>query len=255
MGGCYCGGGRPSRIVQPLVIQRTLLRRALVMSVVLHAAAGAFAWWTIVPAHVVETELVDIEVAPLPPKPEALLPEVARPPAQDLAGHETPPPDPEAASTAPSQPGEGAIDAGVDAAPDASPDASPDARPDARPDAAIDAGVDAPLDGGAPDDAAPPDAMAVASTEPEARDDAGATAAADAGGDASAVQVAIADAGDDALQVARADAGDTPQVASTGSGAGSSAGSGAGFEHGVGCGIGHRVRPGVWIARGLRRRH
>src|SRR5512144_546448 len=111
MGGCYCGGGRPSRIVQPLVIQRPSLRRALVTSLVVHVVTAALAWWTVVPAHVAQTELVDIEVAPPPPRPEALPPEVARPPEQDHAGRE--PADPEPASTAPTQPGEGPIDAGI----------------------------------------------------------------------------------------------------------------------------------------------
>src|SRR5262245_52615065 len=99
---CYCGGARPSRIVQPLVIQRTPLRRALAASVVLHAVA-LVAWWMIAPAAARDAELVDIEVAPTPPRPEALPPEVARPPLEQRSGHED---DREPASTAPSQPGD-----------------------------------------------------------------------------------------------------------------------------------------------------
>ncbi|MBC7976660.1 MAG: hypothetical protein H7138_16930, partial [Myxococcales bacterium] len=72
MGGCYCGGGRSSRIVQALVIQRPSLRRALVISAVLHGVAAVLAAWLIVPAHAVERSLVDIEVAPLAPPVEAL---------------------------------------------------------------------------------------------------------------------------------------------------------------------------------------
>src|SRR5215510_129646 len=125
---CYCGGGRPSRIVQPPVIQKTSIRRALAMSVALHAVA-AIAWWTMVPTGARDGELVDIELAPPAPAPEALPPEVARPPAKQIDQER----EPEPASTPPSAPGEGAeaIDAGVDAAVDAAIDARPDARPDA----------------------------------------------------------------------------------------------------------------------------
>ena len=184
----------------------------MVTSLVAHVAA-ALAWWTIVPAHVAQTELVDIEVAPPPPRPEALPPEVARPPEQDHAGRE--PTDPEPASTAPNQPGEAAIDAGIDARPDARPDAAVDARPDAaadaRPDVAIDGGV--PDDAASPDPSVPLDAMAVAGNAVEA-------AAADAGTGASQVAVAVADAGTGTLQVAVADAGTAVPVA-LGSGSGS----------------------------------
>jgi len=209
MGGCYCGEARPSTAVQPLVIQRSPLRRAMVVSVALHAAAAALASWLVVPTRAADTELVDIEIAPPPPLPEALPPEVAKPPERDLAQPGEPAPEPE--STAPSEPGEGALDAGVDAVVDAKPDAAIDARPDAAIDAAIDAA---------------PDAMAVAGNDLDAdRGDAGpGIAAADAGGDA--LQVAAAEAGD-ASQLALGDAGGSGAIA-LGSGAGSASGSGAG---------------------------
>ena len=83
------------------------------MSVALHAVA-AIAWWTMVPAAAREGELVDIELAPPAPAPEALPPEVARQHDKQLADQK---PEDEAASTPPSAPGEGAeatIDAGVE---------------------------------------------------------------------------------------------------------------------------------------------
>jgi hypothetical protein len=201
------------------VIQRPSIRRALVMSAVLHALTAAVAWWAIVPARVADTELVDIEVAPAPPAPEALPPEVAKPPAQDLAAHDPKEPEAEPASTAPPQPGDGPIDAGLDAPIDAGPDAAIDARPDARPDAAIDARPDAaidaapdgPPDAGVPDDGAPledgpgnpgsvSDAMTVASNAADADEgDAGVEVAATGSGH---------DAGDEPAQVAAGDGHD-----------------------------------------------
>jgi hypothetical protein len=209
------------------VIQRPSIRRALVMSALLHAITAAVAWWTIVPAHVAGTELVDIELAPPPPAPEALPAEVAKPPAEDHAA--TAPTESEPASTAPPQPGDQAIDAGVDAIVDARPDASVDARPDATPDArrdaAADAELDAPVQDAAPDpsvadDAGAPDALFVASTagdSPDPRDAGADLAPGDAGPAAGAppVQVAAGDAGHDAAQLAIADdAG--PQIAAPG---------------------------------------
>jgi len=265
MWGCYSGGGLPSRIVQPFVIQRPSLRRPLGMSLALHAVAAIFAWWTIGPAQVTDPELVDIEVAPPPPKPEALPAEVAKPPDQHLAGHEPESLDP--ANTPPDQPGWRMIDAGIDAAPDAAIDARPDARPDAKPDAKIDAAIDAesdaapagPPDGGVPDDAIPPDAdapetqdaMTVAGTAGEAldREDAGAAVApSGAGNDAS--QVASTAAGSAGSQGASADAGDSSQVAlgtgsGSGSGTGSGAGSGAGSSAGSGTGSGSSEEPAL----------
>jgi len=230
------------------------------MSLALHAVAAIFAWWTLGPAQVVDPELVDIEVAPPPPRPEALPPEVAKPPDQHLAGHEPEALDP--ANLPPDQPGWGMVDAAIDAPPDAAIDARPDARPDAKLDAAIDARPDAkpdakidagsgPPDGGVPDDAAPPDAPApdaqdtltVAGTavEPPGREDGGAASApSGAGNDASQV----AAAGSAASPGASADAGDSPAVAlgagsgSGGSGTGSGASAGSSMGSGTGSGTG-----------------
>jgi len=109
------------------------VRRALAISVVLHAAVGVLGWATLDDARP-PTELVDIELAPPPPEVEALPAEVARLPEQDLAG----PTDPGAAASTTPEPGEGVlVDAGVDAPPDAAPiDAAPKPR---RPDAGVDA--------------------------------------------------------------------------------------------------------------------
>lgn len=109
-----------------------------------------------------EVEIVDIEIAPIAPKAEALPAEVARA-AEDLAGARDEVDPAQAASTIPTpseeEPAGSAIDAGV---PDAPPDAPFDAPPDASPDAPIDpASTDAMLaDAKAADAAidAPPDA-------------------------------------------------------------------------------------------------
>ncbi|HMG23624.1 MAG TPA: hypothetical protein VK607_19955, partial [Kofleriaceae bacterium] len=218
--------------MQPLVIPRSSLRRAVLASVVLHAAAAVLAGWLIVPVRASRSALVDIEVAPAVPLPEALPRELARPP-RELTRRDQPEPEPastapDPASGAPDQPGEALVDAGIDAAPDARPDAAPDARPDAMPDARPDAMPDA----GAPD------AMIVAGAELDAGvGDAGPEVAAiDGGGDASQVAATPADAGEplaSAGSAAEADAGaagsaagSAEQVAGAGS-AGSAAGSDA----------------------------
>src|ERR1044071_2552024 len=74
MGGCYCGEARPSRTVQPLVIPGSTLRRALVASVVLHALAAVVAS-ALGPSRSASSEVIDIEIAPPVPLPEALPPE------------------------------------------------------------------------------------------------------------------------------------------------------------------------------------
>ena len=136
------------------------LRRAVIVSVLLHAVVLVIGAVVFEGKAATEPEIVDIEVAPVPREVEALPPEVARKldeamaATQDLldkaaAQTQTPVPDGEAF----------AVDAGVpDAPPDAPPDASPDAakpdaaKPDARP--RPDAPIDAPepmvagLDGG-----------------------------------------------------------------------------------------------------------
>src|SRR5262245_45732404 len=103
--GCYCGGGRPSRIVQPHVIQSAPLRRALAVSVLPHGALGRGGWWAGAPERPADLEPIDIEIAPPAPKAEALPPEIARRRDEQLAqqGQE--------ASEVPA-PGEGMIDAG-----------------------------------------------------------------------------------------------------------------------------------------------
>jgi hypothetical protein len=246
------------------VIQKTLLRRALVMSGLLHIV-GALLAWVIVPAPAPATELVDIEVAPVPPRPEALPPEVARPPAEEPeSGNDERNAKDEPATTPPGPSDEGiaeamidaGVDAPVDARPDAPVDARPDARPDAPPDAAIDAAIDAasdadaddaPADAGvddapdagvddapdagvddAPDDAADdPDALVIASAGDAASDDAGADAVRDSG-DETVQAAADARVPDDAAQVA----------ANEGSGAGSGSGPGSGSGSGSGSGAG-----------------
>ncbi len=209
------------------------LRRAVIVSVLLHAVVLVISAVVFEGKAATAPEIVDIEVAPLPREVEALPPEVARKldeamaATQDLL-------DKAAADTRNAIPdGEAfAVDAGVpDAPPDAPPpDAPPDAaKPDARPkpDAAIDApepmvagidgGVD-PLDAGA--DAADPVAVIDAAPEPIAAiDDAG-------GGSAAEARAALGDAGaGDAASVV----GDAVDVAS-GPGSGSElAGSGSGL--------------------------
>ncbi len=202
----------------------TWLRRAVVVSVVLHALAGLIAWKTIGTPDTDVSE-IDIEMAPPPPKAEALPAEVAKLPEQDRTGMKPLPSEgADEASTAPGHDeGLGMVDAGVDAAIDTRADAAIDARPDAaidaRVDAAIDARVDAAIDArvDAAIDArvdaaidARPDAAAVAVTVPDAAADAAAVAVtvADAAADAAAVAVAATDAAADAaaFAVAVADA-------------------------------------------------
>ncbi|NVB81994.1 MAG: hypothetical protein HOV81_26670 [Kofleriaceae bacterium] len=179
------------------------LARAVAVSVILHVVIGV-AWWLTRPSQEREVELVNIELAPPPPKAEALPEEVAKPPES------APPAQEEDTSHAATQPGEeergeGFVDAGVDAPP-------PDAREKKkkRPDAAVmladegDAGVDA--------------AGELAVTDDGGVDDGGGLAATGEGtGDGGAA------AGDDAALVAM----------ESGSGAGSGAGSGSAAEPGT----------------------
>ncbi|MBL9018390.1 MAG: hypothetical protein JNL83_29660, partial [Myxococcales bacterium] len=92
------------------------LRRGLAVSVMLHALVLALALTVLRPPRETHAELVDIEVAPLPPPVEALPEEVAKTPElSPRAKHE-----PTAAATTPAPTGEGlAADAGVDAPIDA----------------------------------------------------------------------------------------------------------------------------------------
>ena len=171
------------------------LRRGLMVSLLLHLVLGTLAVFVFKPPHHVDTELVDIEVAPLPPKAEALPAEVAKPPDQPPAAGSD---DVAAASTTPPPPAETlAIDAGVDAPPDAAPDAPPDAPPDSAEVAMLDA------------------ADAAILAEVDAGSDAGSGSAA-----------AVASSGD-------ADAtGDAAIVGTAGSGQGSGSGSGEGSGSG-----------------------
>src|SRR5580704_3918178 len=78
MVGCYCGGGRPSRIVSPRALHTPVstgtpwLLRALACSFALHlAVVGLVAGFGSADApHATET--IDIEVAPPPPVAEVL---------------------------------------------------------------------------------------------------------------------------------------------------------------------------------------
>jgi hypothetical protein len=151
-----------------LVLPSWSLRRALAVSAALHLAAAALLW-LLAPTRVTQTALVDIELAPPPPLPEALPAERAEPVPPPPEPGRDPEPDPD--SSPPSQPEGGGLDAGVDAAPDARPDAAPDARPDAAPDARPDAGVDAGAEGGS-------------AAQPDGGSDAGPDLAIDAGIDA-----------------------------------------------------------------------
>lgn len=182
------------------MIQSPLIRRAIVLSALAHAAALIAGWWAFDPDDPRRVELVDIEVAPPAPPAEALPAEVARA-AEPLA----PPADePEAPAPPPEEPaGEVPIDAGIDAPIDAGLDAPPDA------------GLDAPID-------APPDAGEAMLALVDAGVDAGLDAAQIA---------AAADAGTDAARLAIVDPWQAPQgsaaelAGSAGSGAGSGAGS------------------------------
>ena len=200
------------------------LRRGLMVSLLLHLVLGTLAVFVFKPPHHVDTELVDIEVAPLPPKAEALPAEVAKPPDQPPAAGSD---DVAAASTTPPPPAETlAIDAGVDAPPDAAPDAPPDAPPDAKPDARPkpDASMDAAEPMVASVDAGSPDSAEVAMLDAA---DAAILAEVDAGSDAgSGSAAAVASSGD-------ADAtGDAAIVGTAGSGQGSGSGSGEGSGSG-----------------------
>jgi hypothetical protein len=214
------------------VIPRSSIRRALAVSAVLHAVGAAAAWWAIGPTRVGETALVDIEIAPLAPRPEALppeLPTVPRPLQPDLAAKQPPEPD----STPSHEPGEAPVDAGIDAPPDAARDAVRDAAIDARPDArrkrdaAVDAAIDAVPD--AATDAAPdavPDAgidadeAVAAGPDAGAIDDAGAPPVVADHHAAAPDPAASPPAGSNSAPAA-------PEVAATGSGTGSAAGSGS----------------------------
>ncbi len=158
------------------------LRRAIVASLLLHASVGGVAQITIGQrSGKPETTLIDIEMAPPPPKAEALPEEVAAPDEPDTLAAQTPGTTANSANqhepNEPKEPGFAPIDAPLDAPPaDASLDAAPDARPDARPKPDARPTPDAPPFDAAPFDApldASPDAMAVAIATPDASGNAG----------------------------------------------------------------------------------
>ena len=101
-------------LAQPLSTGMSWLARAVAVSAVLHVVV-AVAWWLMVrPSDHTEVALVDIEMAPPPPKAEALPAEVAKPPEQVAAQQAA------AAANEPQGPSEdemALVDAGVDAAP------------------------------------------------------------------------------------------------------------------------------------------
>lgn len=184
------------------------LSRAVGVSVVLHVLV-ALVWWAATgrePSR--DVELVDIELAPPPPKVEALQPEVAKPP-------ESAPEAQTQAATTPEQPAvdEDALalhDAGVDAPVDAGVDARPDAGVKRlRPDAGVDAGIDGGLDAGEP-------MVAATGVDPVLGDDAG-------------VVAQLADAG----VPLEGDAGALVAATESGSGHGSGVGLGSGEGSGV----------------------
>jgi hypothetical protein len=151
----------------PLPVGESWLPRSLAVSAIVHLAVVIAAVWWMKPAKEHEVEIVDIELAPPPPKAEALPAEVAKPPEpaepvkDDTAS---------AAAQQPPEPGESTgVDAGVDAPVDA-------ARRDAQPMiAAADAGTDAAEV--ASTDAGPGDGGEVAIADAGARGDAAELAA------------------------------------------------------------------------------
>ncbi len=106
-------------LAEPLSTGMSWLARAVAVSAALHLVV-AVAWWlTVRPSEHTEVELVDIEVAPPPPKAEALPAEVAKPPEQVAAQQAA-----AAAANEPAEPAEdqlAPVDAGVDAPLDAPP--------------------------------------------------------------------------------------------------------------------------------------
>lgn len=189
------------------------LSRALIVSLALHLVAALVWWVTVRESDTPKTTTVDIEIAPPPPKVEALPEEVAKPPESAPEATQ------DNAATTPHAPehDEDALalhDAGVDALPDAAPDAAIDAgakkpRPDAAPDASepMVADVDI-LDGGLGGDAA----TEVAATT-------------DGGGELAVLSDAGVPLGDDA--------GERIAAIESGSGSGSGLGLGSGEGSGV----------------------
>src|SRR5258706_5499845 len=140
--GCYCDGGRSSRNVSQSALHTPFptgvpwLGRALGISAVVHALAVVIVLVASSTTGQHEVELVDIEIAPPPPKAEALPEEHVRKLAPSAPEPST------AAGQEPEQPKEPSalIDAGVDAPIDAPVDAPVDAAKRQK-----DAPIDAPI--------------------------------------------------------------------------------------------------------------
>jgi hypothetical protein len=198
------------------VIQSAPIRRAIVWSVLAHAVIGLAGWWALDPKQRTETEVVDIEMAPPPPKAEALPPEEVRKQEEAKAAGDEGAKEPE-----PKEKGDYAVDAGIDAPVDA----PVDARPDVRPDAAIDASpIDAAIDAPVVEDAVVPQLADAGEVVSDAGEGSTVVAMTDAGAGAGS-------AGDDAAKVASVE----PPAPAGGSGsAGANAGSGSGAAAGSG---------------------
>lgn len=189
------------------------LSRALIVSLALHLVAASVWWLTVRESDTPKTTTVDIEIAPPPPKVEALPEEVAKPPESAPEATQ------DNAATTPQAPAhdEDALalhDAGVDAPPDAPLDAPVDARvKKPRPDAAL-------------PDATEPMVADVDVLDSGLRGDGGDLAATgDAGGDLAALSDAGVPLGDDA--------GERVAAIESGSGVGSDTGLGSGEGSGV----------------------
>src|SRR4051794_27603386 len=98
------------------------LARALAVSAVMHLAVVIVLAVVTRPEPASEVTVVDIEIAPAPPKAEALAPEIAKPVVDPAGGSEEPTPASAAQPT--NQEPSVMVDAGIDAAVDAS---APDA--------------------------------------------------------------------------------------------------------------------------------
>lgn len=183
------------------------LPRALVLSALLHAllwGVGALAAGGGIDRRSSD-DLVDIELAPPPPKAEALPKEKAVAPEAVATAPPPPAPAPEATG--------GVRDAGPDAGVDASVDARPDARPRRRrkPDAGPDAGADA------NPDASELDATAYALLDAGPTTDAATDALGDAAGDGALASITDAALGDGGVAALAPEdgLGDTPTSAGT----------------------------------------
>lgn len=146
----------PRPLYEPFSTGANWLLRAVVMSALLHAVIVAVWYVAVHKSKEREVQLVDIEVAPPPPKAEALTAEVARPPEASSAAAPA-----SAATEVPEQGTEptdvALVDAGV-------PDAPPPKKRKRRPDAGLDAGAEEPQLAGGESDAGVDDAGTLVAT-------------------------------------------------------------------------------------------